>query len=76
MQIELGYTDLFSLEPVDEDLRKFSDKDPVYKEFVDMRIKELEEKGEDINVDKGAELLHLEANKNIQKIEKIERKHL
>ena len=72
----MGYTDLFSLEPVDEDLRKFSDKDPIYEEFVDMRLKELEEEGEDINVDGGAEKLHREANKMIQKTEKLESKLL
>ena len=76
MQIEMGYTDLFSLEPVDVDLRKFSDKDPIYEEFVDMRLKELEEEGEDINVDGGAEKLHKEANKQIQKTEKLESKTL
>lgn len=75
MQIELGYTDLFSLEPVDQDLRKFSDKDPIYEEFVELRLKELEEEGEDIIVEKGAEKLHRDANQNIQKTEKIESKH-
>jgi hypothetical protein len=45
MQLELGYTDLFSLEPVDSSNRKFSDKYPTFIEFIKAKNLAEEEQG-------------------------------
>lgn len=49
MQIELGYTDLFSLEPVDIHNRKFSDKAPNFFEYI--KAKNQQKYAEGIDVD-------------------------
>ena len=52
MQIELGHTDLFSLEPVDGQNRKYSDKRPIFTEFIKVKNQEREEDGVDIDLNK------------------------
>lgn len=46
----MGYTDIFSLEPVDEDLRPYNLKSRVFKEFKDMKKREREMYGEAVDV--------------------------
>ena len=50
MQIELGYTDLFSLEPVDIQLRPFSHKKKVFKEFMDAKERQRKYIGEVVDI--------------------------
>lgn len=50
MQIELGYTDLFSLEPVDTRNRKFSDKATNFIEFIKARNQQKVEEGMDVDL--------------------------
>jgi hypothetical protein len=51
MQLELGFTDLFSLEPVDECNRKFSDKYPTFIEYIKAKNLAEQEQGQVIDLD-------------------------
>jgi hypothetical protein len=51
MQIELGHSDLFSLEPVDQDRRKMSEKKIQFKEFIDLCNQKIEEEGIAVDIE-------------------------
>jgi hypothetical protein len=48
MQIEMGLTDLFSLEPVDSRLRNYSRKSPSFVEQIEEENREEKEAGVDL----------------------------
>ena len=50
MQIELGYTDIFSLEPVDDQNRPFGIKKRLFKEYKKQKQLEAEAVGESVDL--------------------------
>lgn len=55
MQVELGHSDLFSLEPVDEDNRKLSDKKVQFKEFIEWQNNNIEQQGLAVDINDNAD---------------------